>query len=341
MNNYLRRLLQTHDRRHFGRCQRPATGWRPRRGAELSHFGPAALLMGAAALVASVACSSPLQTSDSTLITSPPLIIAHRGARSLAPENTLAAARKALDVGADMWELDVTITADDELVVMHDDTLERTCNAPELFADRSPWQVRDFSMAEIEMLDCGSWFNDQDPFGQIQAGNVSDAEQQSYAGEQAPTLRQALEFTRDHDWRVNVELKRQPTEALDQLLVQKAVALIGEVGMDDGQQVVVSSFRHDYLEHIRTLNPDIPTQAVTSTLIQHLPDYLSQLGASACNPKATVWSYKRMAQLQVNGVAFNVWTVNDDLTMRALVKTGVHGIITDFPQRLAQILSEQ
>lgn len=294
--------------------------------------------------IALLACSSPPRATiegGSAPNTPVPLVIAHRGASSLAPENTLAAARKALEVGADMWELDVSVTADGELVVMHDNTLERTCNVEEVFPGREPWQVGDFTLSEIQMLDCGSWFNEADPFKQIEAGSVSAADQQSYVGEPAPTLRQALEFTRANHWRVNVELKKQPSEDLARAVVEKTVALVEELGMDDGQQVVVSSFRHEYLRAVKQLNPRIPTQAITSKIIRNLPKYLDKLGADACNPKVTVWSYKRLHELGAEGIAFNVWTVDDERTMQALINTGVHGIITNYPQILVTLLAEE
>ncbi|UCC65293.1 MAG: glycerophosphodiester phosphodiesterase [Anaerolineae bacterium] len=294
-------------------------------------------------IIALTACLSPSQATkeEADMSFSPPLVIAHRGASSLAPENTLAAARKALEIGADLWELDVSVTADGELILMHDDTLERTCNARDVFPGRQPWQVWDFTLAEVQTLDCGSWFNKKDPFGEIRLGNVSEADQQSYVGEPAPTLRQALEFTRDHNWRVNVELKKQPNEELDRTIVGKAVALVEELGMDDGQQVVISSFRHDYLETVKNLNPRIPTQAITSKAIRDLPVYLDELGADTCNPKVMAWSYKRLGELAAQGIAFNVWTVDDELTMKALIKTGVSGIITNYPQTLVSLLKQR
>lgn len=272
---------------------------------------------------------------------SPPLVIAHRGAGSLAPENTLAAARKALEIGADLWELDVSVTADGELVLMHDNTLERTCNVEEVFPDREPWQVWDFTLAEIQTLDCGSWFNKKDPFKEIEAGNVSESDQQSYVGELAPTLRQALEFTLDNNWRVNVELKKQPSEELDRIIVEKTVALIEELGMDDGQQVVISSFKHDYLRTVKDLNPRIPTQAITSKAIRDLPAYLAELGTDTCNPKVTAWNYKRLGEMRAQGIAFNVWTVDDELTMKALINTGVNGVVTNYPQTLIRLLEQE
>jgi glycerophosphoryl diester phosphodiesterase len=288
------------------------------------------------------ACSQSLPgTKEKTdMETSPPLIIAHRGARSLAPENTLASARKALQVGADLWELDVAVTADGELVLMHDDTLERTCNVTQVYPDRAPWNVWDFTLAEIQTLDCGSWFNQQDPFSQIEGGYVSQDDQQSYVGELAPTLQEALEFTRDNNWRVNIELKKQPTPEFDHIIVEDTVELVESLGMDTGGQVVISSFHHDYLRNVKELNPAIPTQAVTSKVISDLPAYLADLGADAVNPKVTTWNYKSITKLQNQGVAFNVWTVNDELEMKALINTGVQGIITDFPQLLKQVLHE-
>jgi glycerophosphoryl diester phosphodiesterase len=269
-----------------------------------------------------------------------PLVIAHRGARSLAPENTLAAARKALEAGADMWELDVAVTADGELVVVHDDTLERTCNVAQVFAGRRPWQVWDFTLAEIQAMDFGSWFGEKDPFGQIQAGVVSHQDMASYAGEKAPTLRQALEFTRDHDWRVNVELKDQPGDELGEILVERTVALVQELRMEREDRVAISSFNHDYLRAVRGLNPRITIQALTSEVIDGLPGYLEGLGTSACNPEIGIWSPGELRHLGQRGILFNVWTVNDEAEMERLVLANVHGIITDFPQVLVRLLEQ-
>ena len=131
-------------------------------------------------------------------LTSPHILnIAHRGARSLAPENTLAAARKGLEAGADMWELDIQITADGELIVIHDTTLKRTSNVREVFPNRKPWLVHEFTLDEIRLLDFGSWFRKQDPFGQIAAGMVAESDLASYVHQQAPTLKEALTFTLD------------------------------------------------------------------------------------------------------------------------------------------------
>ncbi len=85
-----------------------------------------------------------------------------------------------------MWELDVAMSGDGELFVVHDDTLERTSNAAQVFPQRRPWSNHTFTLAEIRSLDFGSWFVEQDPFKQIQSGQVSAAEQAAYRGERAP-----------------------------------------------------------------------------------------------------------------------------------------------------------
>lgn len=270
------------------------------------------------------------------------LNIAHRGARSLAPENTLAAARKALEAGAHMWELDVTLTRDGEFILIHDDTLERTSNAREIFADREPWAVSSFTLQEIRQLDFGSWFIEQDPFGQVAAGNVSAADQRSYVGERAPTLREALEFTRDHGWRVNVEMKKLPESVEAPGYVEKIVRLVEELGMVE--QVLVSSFEHSYLTRLKALNPDIGAGALVFARVGGTVQYLDSLGLSpgidACHPMAGGISDEEIRTLRERGYGVNVWTVNDGDTMRALIEAGVTGIITDFPQVVTAILLE-
>src|SRR5688572_13313286 len=103
-------------------------------------------------------------------------VIAHRGASAYAPEHTLAAYRLAMEQGADYVEQDLAVTKDGALICLHDDSLERTTNVEELFADRKPWLAVDFTLEEIKQLDAGSWF---------------DAK---FAGERIPTWEEAVAF---------------------------------------------------------------------------------------------------------------------------------------------------
>jgi len=264
------------------------------------------------------------------------LNIAHRGARSLAPENTLAAARKALAVGADMWELDVSMAADGDLFVIHDATLARTSDVAEVFPDRQPWPNTMFTLAEIRRLDFGSWFVAQDPFGQIASGRVSQAEQESYRGEPAPTLQEALIFTRDNDWRVDVEIKDLDGTPGDAVVVEKVVALIQALNMAD--HVVVSSFNQGYLKRVKTAGPEIVTAVLVSKPNSDPAGLLRRLGARIYAPRVTAIRPREIRRLRDQGFDVYVWTVDDVSTMRTLIKAGVSGIFTDFPQDLEPLL---
>lgn len=264
------------------------------------------------------------------------LNIAHRGARSLAPENTLAAAQKAIELGADMWELDVSITADGELYVMHDDTLARTTNVQAIFPERAPWGGSDLTLAEIRRLEAGSFFIREDPFGQVAAGMVSAEEQAAMQVEPIPTLKEALLFTREHHWRVNVELKALPPAMASFPVVERALALVRELDMVE--QVLLSSFVHLYLQQARQLNPAVATAALTAKLQPEPAALLRELGSRVYHPWLQLTTPEEIKGLRQAGFEVNVWTVNEIDDMQRLIQAGVSGIITDFPQRLKQIL---
>lgn len=264
------------------------------------------------------------------------LNIAHRGARSLAPENTILAAKKGFEIGADLWELDVAMTKDGELVVIHDDTLERTSNAAEVFSTRRPWNVVDFSFADLQTLDFGSWYNKTDPFGQIASGAVSTQDQQSFVGIKIPTLKEALKFTQDNNWKVNVEIKDHAGTFADATIVEKVVALIGEIGFE--KSVMISSFNHDYVKRVKKANPAIKTAALTNAEVADWLAIIKSTGADAYNPSVKYVKAEQVAAVRAAGKDVYVWTVNDEATMKSLIKMGVSGIFTDYPQRLKVVL---
>ena len=264
------------------------------------------------------------------------LNIAHRGARSRAPENTLAAARKALALGADMWELDVGITADGELILIHDDSLLRTTNAQTLFPERAPWEFADFYLHEIKILDAGSFFVDTDPFGQIAAQAVSPEEAAAMRGEPIPTLETALRFTRDHDWRVNVEIKQLALTNASFPVVEKVVTLIEQLDLVD--QVLLSSFVHPYLQQAKTLNSELATAVLVYQPVSDPIKLLRDLESQIYHPYYELIDVEQVGLLRQAGFEINVWTVNETDDMQTFIEAGVTGIITDFPQRLNQLL---
>ncbi len=267
----------------------------------------------------------------------PPIIVAHRGARSVAPENTLLAAQRAFELGANQWELDVQVSADGELVVLHDGSLWRTSNAGQVYPLRLFWQVKNFSLAEIQTLDAGSWYLKKDPFGEIATGTISSEQQAEIAGEPFPTLREALELTKTKDWSVNIELKDVSKTPGDAVIVEKTVALIEEMDMVD--QVLISSFKHDYLVQVKALNPQIKTAALVGEMEDPLA-LLQSIGADAINP-----NYEKITDLGIiktlrnAGYDVYVWTVNDPEIMMQFINAGVSGIITDYPQRMLEVLA--
>jgi len=262
------------------------------------------------------------------------LNIAHAGARSLAPENTLAAARKALEVGADMWELDVSVSRDGVLILFHDDSLLRTTDAREKFPDRSPWIVTTFTLKELKELDAGSWFVETDPSGEIAAEHVSQKDLESYRGERIPTLEEALLFTKERGFRANVELKLVPPPMDRFPLVRVALELIDRLGVKE--HVVISSFQHHWLREVEREWPEIEVQALVGWPPDKPIDWSDYHFKTYNVPE---WlSPEEVRYLIKRGLKVNVYVVNDEETMKQYIELGVAGIITDFPQRLRAIL---
>lgn len=275
-----------------------------------------------------------------TMANSQPIqVIAHRGARSLAPENTLAAARWAWKLGADAWEFDVRMTKDGELVLLHDETLTRTTNAAEIFPDRSPWLVQDFTLAEIRRLDAGSWFLREDPFGTLASGELRWEEAEGYKGEGVPTLEEALQLTQELGLWANIELKSSSffLSPRDRELVEKTVALVRKFSLTD--RVLISSFNHPLIGYLRRVAPEIRGALLVSSLPPNSLAYVRAMGAVGLNPRVSIYHLAQACALREAGIAVYVWTVNEPADLERLARDPcLAGIITDWPQRLLAVL---
>jgi glycerophosphoryl diester phosphodiesterase len=259
-------------------------------------------------------------------------VIAHRGARSLAPENTLIAARKAHSVGADLWETDVAVTADHQLVLMHDDAMTRTTDVAEKFPDRVPAAFSTYTLSEIRTLDAGSWFERDDPFGQVADGAVSANELASYRDVQVPTLREAFELTLELDWRLNLELKDQPAPNGEIALVDHVLELVDEVAIGPAH-LLFTSARHDWLKSLHRSRPEFEVQAILGLFPDDPMDFTDPF-FETYNPRITRLSAAEIAGLLSSGERLNPFTVNETEAMAHLIDLGVAGLITDFPQRV-------
>lgn len=264
--------------------------------------------------------------------------IAHRGARSLAPENTLPAVKKAWEIGADVVEIDVAVTLDGRLILLHDNLLQRTSDVRRHFSDRARKPCTTFTLAEIRSLDAGSWFIAADPFAQIAAGNISTEELQSFKGLSIPTLEEVLLFVREKSWRINIEIKRIPPPMTTFPITDAVLHCIEQLRVP-ADQVIISSFVHDHIRDIRAKRPDIEINALIGR---------SGIGGrnwgnyefSIYNTDANSTSDKQIRKAHKHGCQVNVYTVNRPSEMKRFIRAGVRGIFTDFPQILAGLRKE-
>ncbi|WP_431783932.1 glycerophosphodiester phosphodiesterase [Streptomyces chumphonensis] len=252
--------------------------------------------------------------------------IAHRGASAYSPENTLAAVDAARDLGIIWVENDVQRTRDGELVVLHDPTLSRTTNVEEVFPDRAPWNVADFTAAEIARLDAGSWFGPQ------------------YAGERVPTLDQFLERISDHHQKLLLEIKKPE---LYPGIEQDILDTLREEGWLDAyhvrRQLIVQSFSADALRRVHALKPAVKTGFLGTPD----PDELSAYArfADQINPRyTTVTSEYVDAVRAVRGphgrrLEMFTWTVDDGPTAARMADLGVDGVISNRPDVVRDAVS--
>ncbi len=271
-------------------------------------------------------------------------IIAHRGARSLAPENTLAAARLAHKLGAHRWETDVSLTRDGLLVLFHDTTLTRCTNGPEMFGynpdsplgNKAPMDRLDqYLLMELAALDAGSFFAQTDPFGTIAAGHVDQGSLTAFQGEIIPSLEQGLDLTRELGWKINVELKDHGREPEPYYTASRTLAAIGQVGIGL-DQVTISSFNHDWLRFVRERS-DIELQALVGdhddVPLNFADPVFSGSEFMRLNINAKLISPRDIRALKSDGKQVNLFTVNESHDYMRFVTADVDGIFTDFPQR--------
>ncbi|MDD1777440.1 MAG: hypothetical protein LUQ65_04665 [Candidatus Helarchaeota archaeon] len=141
-----------------------------------------------------------------------PLIIAHRGAAHLAPENTLVSAELAYNLSCDGWEIDIQISSDGIPFLMHDDTLERSTNVEEIFPALIKEPASNFTLAELKQLNAGTWFVENDPYGAIAKGLVSPAQILAFQNASIPTLVEAINFTKSHNLILDADFKEPPAD---------------------------------------------------------------------------------------------------------------------------------
>ncbi|MFO7917851.1 MAG: glycerophosphodiester phosphodiesterase [Anaerolineae bacterium] len=245
----------------------------------------------------------------STFYAERPLIIAHRGASAVAPENTLAAFEAAVEAGADGVELDVMRCRSGELVVVHDDTVDRTTDGSGL--------VRTISKDSLRMLDAGSWFGLE------------------YAGQRIPTLEEALAFV-ERGIRLNIEIKSQMLRS--EGLEEEIADMIRAQRCED--RVLISSFNPLVLMRMKDVAPELQRGLLYApgSLRSSPRIWRHFVQPQALHPHHNVVDEEYIHWARDNGYRVNVWTVNEAARMREMTALGVDGIITDHPARLRRLL---
>ena len=232
--------------------------------------------------------------------------IAHRGASGIAPENTLAAFEKALDIGVDAVELDLHGTADGEVVVIHDASLDRTAN--------HYGRVNQTTLETIKRADAGGWFAPE------------------FVGESVPTLVEALECITKKTIAV-LEIK-------DPLIAEAVVARIH--GTQTQDLTVIISFHTPVLETVRALEPRIPTGWIIGTDNNHaspvqLCQQLGELGSNLLDVNHQLITAEFAYEIQRRGIALWCWTVDDISRMREMKAFGVQGITSNHPEHFVKV----
>ncbi len=256
------------------------------------------------------------------------VVIAHRGASAEAPEHTVAAYDLAIEQGADYIEQDLQLTADGELVVMHDELLDRTARGP---AESCRGLVRTKTLAQLRQCDVGSWFNEAHP----------ERADPAFAGLRIPTMREVVERY-GRDVRYYVETKAPESQpGLEQALLD----LLDDTGLSDtrlsgragrARPVIVQSFSPSSLRLIHGQRPDLPLVLllvtgipITDGVLADASTFAIGIGPAEADVDAAVVRAAHTRCLDVHP-----YTVDDPAAMAALLEAGVDGMFTDVPDVL-------
>ncbi len=257
-------------------------------------------------------------------------VIAHKGASGLAPENTMAAFQKALELEVDQIELDVRISKDEEIIVFHDQRLDRV--AKDSLGNLVTGDVEHYTLAELQQLDIGSWFAPE------------------FSGERIPLLKQVLD-TVNGRCKVLIEIKHMDHPHYHDF----AEKLVGIVRSENNGEdwIILQSYEEDYLEEVHELDSLIQTKALvvgedSAPLIAFYLETRVHLGRaakednrlSALNPDWTTLSPRRIFRMHARGYEVYAYPVNEREDMIKMLNAGVDGIITDFPNRLIRLREE-
>jgi glycerophosphoryl diester phosphodiesterase len=235
------------------------------------------------------------------------MVIAHRGASSYAPENTLAAFDLALQMGVHHIELDVDFTSDGHIVVIHDDTVDRTTNGS--------GPVTSHTLAALRGFDAGSWFGAQ------------------FAGERIPTFDEVLARYKGRV-HIHTEIKGHSPS-----LSQRTADLIRKHGMEG--QVTITSFQKVRLAEMRAYAPELPMGWLVLWVSEAIIAQAHAMGVTQLCPRASTVTPELVRRLRSEGFVARAWGVTTEKLMQQVVQAGADGMTVNFPDKLIAYLKSQ
>jgi len=234
-----------------------------------------------------------------------PWVIAHRGASAVAPENTMSAFRRAVEMGAECIETDLHLSRDGRLVIHHDTTLNRTTSGDGL--------VKNYTFKELRELDAGTWFS------------------KDFAGERLPTIEELLDYAGQADLSLFLEIKGGAGYGVERAVIS---ALRGR---KESKAAVVLCFDASVLDRIHQLDRLLMTGLLFETGGEDMVREAVRVGARQIGPRGDCVTPELIADAHRRGLKMITWTINEAAQMRALAAIGVDGIITNHPDRLIAV----
>ncbi len=242
-----------------------------------------------------------------------PLVLAHRGANKVAPQNTLPSFKKAIEFNADGFETDVHLCKDGEIVICHNYTVDATSNGKGF--------IDEMTLAQLRQLDFGSYFS------------------KDFAGVTLPTLAELLDLTKNMKL-INIEIK-PPKKNND--LVKKVVEEVHKFGIE--KNTIISCFDPECLRQVKEFDKSLKTgllyeEDVLGKEIMNfgVAKYCMQLNADAAHPEYFLISEEEVKELHSNNIAVNPWTVNNEEDIIRLTNWECDALITDVPDFCRKVL---
>lgn len=234
-------------------------------------------------------------------------IFAHRGSAGSRPENTMTSFFEAKRAGADGIELDVQMTEDKAIVIIHDEMVNRTTNG-------KGW-VKEFTLKALQRLDAGSWFS------------------RKYRNERIPILEEVLAWMQKNNQVLNIELKNGLIRY--EGLEERVIDMVKHYGMLE--RVIVSSFNHYSIERVHELNPWIECAILYMEGLYKPWDYARKIGARALHPHWKVAVPEMIEEAKKANMAIRPFTINKEQHMKHFISAGCTGIMTDFPEKALKL----